>query len=198
MVTAAASPAATPEMMKAPMEDPDIECVFFSSEAIAARVKELGAELVADYGDKAPLMLPVMTGGFMFAADLLRAMRPSPPGMWVESIKANSYFGTESSGDVKISPLNIDMEGRHVLLVEDIVDTGLTLEALRGRVLAEGAASCKIVTLLNKGARRRNGMVPDYMGFECQDQFVVGYGLDFNSQYRELPYIGVLKPEKYM
>jgi hypoxanthine phosphoribosyltransferase len=98
---------------------------------------------------------------------------------------------------VLVNDVTVDIKGRHVVLIEDIVDTGLTLEALKGRVLDAGAASCAIVTLLNKTSRRRNGMHPDYTGFECQDQFVVGYGLDFDSKYRELPYIGVLKPEIY-
>ena len=89
------------------------------------------------------------------------------------------------------------MKGRHVLLVEDIIDTGHTLEKIRAKVMGEGAASCKLVALLNKRERRTNGLQPEYEGFECPNEFVIGYGLDFDSKYRELPYVGVLKPELY-
>ena len=109
-----------------------------------------------------------MTGAYMFAADLMRAIRPPIKGMWVESIKAKSYIGTESCGTVKVNDISIDIKDRHVVLVEDIVDTGLTLQTLKGRVMAAGAASCAIVTLLNKAARRTNGMQPEYAGFECE------------------------------
>lgn len=95
-------------------------------------MNELAADIRRDYADKEPVFLPVMTGAFMFSADLLRAIRPPIKGTWVESVKAKSYFGTETTGDVKVNEITVDVKGRHVLLIEDIVDTGLTLEALKG------------------------------------------------------------------
>ena len=101
----------------------------------------------------------------------------------------------ESSGTVSISGLNTDVVGRNVLLVEDIVDTGLTLEKLKAYFLGLGASSVSIVTLLDKACRRKNGLVPDYVGFTCPDEFVIGYGLDYGGLYRQLPYVGVLDPK---
>lgn len=180
-----------------PVEDPDVAKVLFSEQVIADRVAALGAELAAEYADKAPVILPVMSGAMCFCSDLMRAMRPSPRGTQVESIKSKSYFGNQSSGNVKVHPIEINVEGRHVLLVEDIVDTGLTIAKLKEHAKQAGAASVKMVALLNKGARRVNGMQPEWAGFECEDEFVIGYGMDFDGAYRELPYIGVLKPEVY-
>ena len=180
-----------------PVEDPDVAKVLYSERAIADRVAALGVELAAEYADKAPVVLPVMTGAMCFCSDLLRAMRPSPRGTQVESIKSKSYFGNRSTGNVKVHPIEIDVEGRHVLLVEDIVDTGLTIAKLKEHAEQAGAASVKMVALLNKGARRVNDMQPEWTGFECEDEFVIGYGMDFDGAYRELPYIGVLKPEVY-
>jgi hypoxanthine phosphoribosyltransferase len=135
-----------------------------------------------------------MCGAFVFAADLCRSL--SVPGLQVDCVRASSYGdGTESSGLVKLSGLNSDVSGRHVLLVEDIVDTGLTIEKLKAHLFGLGASSVVVVTLLNKAERRKNGMVPEYVGFECPDEFVVGYGLDYGGKYRELAYIGVMNAE---
>ena len=179
--------------------DVDVLKVILDEDAIAGKVAELGSKIATDYADLKPVLLPVMTGAFVFSADLVRAIRPPPQGMLIESIRASSYLGTTtiSDGEVAIAPLSIDVKGRHVLLVEDIIDTGHTLEKIRAKVMGEGAASCKLVALLNKRERRTNGLQPEYEGFECPNEFVIGYGLDFDSKYRELPYVGVLKPELY-
>ena len=175
--------------------------VLYSPEAIAARVAELGAELAAHYRDLRPVVLPVMSGAMFFGADLARAMRPRPEGMVVETIKAKSYEGTSSTGSVRVSPEagNIDVRGRHVLVVEDIVDTGGTLRTLVDRFAAAGAASVRMVALLDKRAGRDCSVEannPRWSGFEMlANKFVVGYGLDFDGAYRELEYVGVLKPE---
>lgn len=135
-----------------------------------------------------------MCGAFVFAADLLRHV--DIEGLTVDCVRASSYgAGTETSGSVVLSGLTTDVAGRHVLLVEDIVDTGLTLAKLKAKMAELGAASVAVVTLLNKPSRRVNSEVPDYVGFECPDAFVVGYGLDYAGKYRELPFVGVLRPE---
>jgi hypoxanthine phosphoribosyltransferase len=135
-----------------------------------------------------------MCGAFMFAADLCRAM--DVPGLTVDCVRASSYGeGTSSSGSVALSGLTTDVRGRHVLLVEDIVDTGLTIEKLKAHLEGLGAASVRVCTLLNKQSRRKNEMVPEFIGFECPDEFVVGYGLDYAGKYRELPYVGVMRQE---
>lgn len=176
--------------------------VLYSREAIAARVTELGAELAAHYRDLRPVVLPVMSGAMFFGADLARAIRPRPEGMVVETIKAKSYEGTSSTGLVRVSPEanDVDVRGRHVLVVEDIVDTGGTLRTLLERFAAAGAASVRLVALLDKTAGRDCSVRannPHWSGFVVEDKFVVGYGLDFDGAYRELEYVGVLKPERY-
>ena len=176
--------------------------VLYSRDAIAARVTELGAELAAHYRDLRPVVLPVMSGAMFFGADLARAIRPRPEGMVVETIKAKSYEGTSSTGLVRVSPEanDVDVRGRHVLVVEDIVDTGGTLRTLLERFAAAGAASVRLVALLDKTAGRDCSVRannPHWSGFVVEDKFVVGYGLDFDGAYRELEYVGVLKPERY-
>ena len=176
--------------------------VLYSREAIAARVAELGAELAAHYRDLRPVVLPVMSGAMFFGADLARAMRPRPEGTVIETIKAKSYEGTSSTGSVRVSPEagNIDVRGRHVLVVEDIVDTGGTLRTLCDRFAAAGAASVRMVALLDKRAGRDCSVPannPHWSGFVVENTFVVGYGLDFDGAYRELEYVGALKPELY-
>ena len=176
--------------------------VLYSRDAIAARVTELGAELAAHCRDLRPVVLPVMSGAMFFGADLARAIRPRPEGMVVETIKAKSYEGTSSTGLVRVSPEanDVDVRGRHVLVVEDIVDTGGTLRTLLERFAAAGAASVRLVALLDKTAGRDCSVRannPHWSGFVVEDKFVVGYGLDFDGAYRELEYVGVLKPERY-
>ena len=142
------------------------------------------------------VVVGLLRGSFVFIADLVR--RLDLP-VEVDFMTVSSYGDKmESSRQVRIiQDLETPIKRRDVLIVEDIIDTGHTLEKIRAKVMGEGAASCKLVALLNKRERRTNGLQPEYEGFECPNEFVIGYGLDFDSKYRELPYVGVLKPELY-
>jgi hypoxanthine phosphoribosyltransferase len=174
----------------------DIERVYFTEEMIQTRVKELGMQLSEDYKGKVPLLLGVLKGSFIFLADLSRHMDMFCD---IEFIAVSSYgAGTESSGEVRITKaLDSVVEGRHVIIVEDILDTGLTLGFLKEYVLGLNPASLKICTLLDKPSRRKAPLRADYVGFECVDAFYVGYGLDYAGHYRNLPFIGSLKPDIY-
>ncbi|PSC70333.1 hypoxanthine phosphoribosyltransferase [Micractinium conductrix] len=178
----------------------DIGEVLLTPETIAQRVGELGRELAGDYADKRPLVVGTLKGAVVFMADLVRAIEPVPAGLSLEFIRASSYgAGTVSSGKVALGGTlaAADIAGRHVLLVEDIVDSGRTAVALVDHFKAAGAASVKMASLLSKPARRTCAYKPEYLCFEVEDKFVVGYGLDFDEQYRSLPYVGVLRPELY-
>ncbi|CAL8468800.1 g8341 [Coccomyxa elongata] len=160
----------------------------------------MGRELAKDYQDKEPVIIGTLNGAFVFMADLVRAIDPPPDGMQMDFLRASSYVGASTSSEDAVSlglVSKISVTGRHILLVEDIIDTGKTLEEICARLRSQGAASVKTVTLLDKSARRQVDLQPDYKGFECPDEFVVGYGLDYNEHYRSLPYIGVLRPECY-
>ncbi|MBG9941603.1 hypoxanthine phosphoribosyltransferase [Brevibacillus formosus] len=174
----------------------DIEKILLSEEDIAGKVRELGETLAAEYKDKNPLVICVLKGAVIFMADLIRHMN-IPCEM--DFMAVSSYgSGTESSGMVKIlKDLDTSVENRHVLVVEDIMDSGLTLSRLVELLRHREAASVKVVTLLNKPERRKVDISPDYKGYDVPDEFVVGYGLDYAEHYRNLPYIGVLKPEVY-
>lgn len=174
----------------------DIEKVVFSEEQIAARVKELGEELSRDYAGKKPLVICVLKGAFIFMADLVKCMDVP---VELDFMAVSSYgASTKSSGVVRIiKDLDVSVEGRDVLIVEDIIDTGLTLSYLIEVLLGRKANDVKVVTLFDKPARRTTSMEANYKGFVLPDEFIVGYGLDFAEQYRNLPYIGVLKPEIY-
>ena len=171
-----------------------IESQLYSREDIAARVKELGQQLSRDYGDSDPLMVVVLKGSAMFASDLLREMSIS---LQVDYIGTSSYGdATESSGHVRIvKDIDASLQGRHVVILEDIVDTGLTLDYLLRTLHLREPASLKICALLDKPSRRKAEVPVDYIGFSIDDHFVIGYGLDYASRYRNLPYIGVLKLE---
>ena len=174
----------------------DVEEVLLESQSIADRVAELGAQLSADYADRDPVLVSVLKGALIFLADLMRSMDlPSS----IDLMEVSSYgAGTESSGQVRIiKDLSRSIEGRHVIVVEDIIDTGLTLNYLLRYLADKGPASVSIVCLLDKPARRLAEIPIDYTGFTIPDRFVVGYGLDFDERYRNLPYIGVLKPSVY-
>jgi hypoxanthine phosphoribosyltransferase len=180
---------------------PDILSVVYDEQQLAESVSELGRRLAKDYEAKQPLLLGALTGAFVFMADLARAMAPVPAGMTVDFFAASSYgAATVASGDVSVNmaAAKIDVAGRHVLVVEDIIDTGATLKRVVARLQEAGAASVKVAVLLDKAARRKVDIQPDYCALLCPDEFVVGYGLDFNEAYRSLPYVGVLKPELYM
>lgn len=174
----------------------DIEKILLSEKEIEVKVQELGKMLAAEYRDKNPLVICVLKGAVVFMADLIRHM-DIPCEM--DFMAVSSYgSGTESSGMVKIlKDLDTSVQNRHVLVVEDIMDSGLTLSRLVELLRHREAASVKVVTLLNKPERRKVDISPDYSGYDIPDEFVVGYGLDYSEHYRNLPYIGVLKPEVY-
>lgn len=176
----------------------DIAKVLLSEETIQQRVRELGAQIAEDYRDKNPVMICILKGAVIFYTDLLRAM---PIKCSMDFMAVSSYGKrTKSSGEVEIrKDLSHSIENRHVIVVEDIIDSGFTLSYLSRVLRARGALSLKIVTLLDKPSRRAPGITlkTDYHGFEVGDEFVVGYGLDYAETYRNLPYIGVLKPEIY-
>ena len=176
--------------------DQDILKILLSEEEIKARVQELGDQLYDAFHDKNPLFVGVLKGCFIFMADLVRAAQLKSE---LEFIGVSSYQnGTKSSGVVQITrDLQEDINGRDVIILEDILDSGNTLMFLKNYLMAKGAASITIVTLLDKPSRREKAITADYIGFVVPDEFVVGYGLDYAQQYRNMPYIGVLKPEVY-
>lgn len=181
--------------MKSEMEQ-DILKVLVTEEELKARIAELGAELYDRFQGKQPLFLGVLKGSFVFMADLVRACQLQSD---VEFIAVSSYQNaTVSSGRVQIThDLQQDITGRHLIIVEDILDSGNTLAFLKEYFLTKGAASITIVTLLDKPSRREKAVEADLSGFVVPDEFVVGYGLDYCQRYRNVPYIGVLKPEVY-
>lgn len=174
----------------------DIEKVLLSEEAIAAKVKELGAQIAKDYADKNPLIVSVLRGSFVFMADLVRAIDVP---CTVDFMSVSSYgSGTTSSGEVKITKdFDVSIEGRHLIIVEDILDSGRTLSYLMKTLKARGAASIALCTFLDKPERRVVPVEVAYKGFTVPDAFIVGYGLDYDQKYRNLPYVGVLKPSVY-
>ena len=175
----------------------NIEKVLISKEQIRAKVQELAAQLSKEYADKDPVFVGVLKGVVIFFADMVREI--SIP-CEIDFMCLSSYGGTNSSGNVVVKKdLSVDIKGRHVVILEDIYDTGRSLDFTRKYLLSKEPASLKICTLLDKPERRVEGitLVPDYVGFTIPNEFVVGYGLDFNEHYRNLPYVGVLKPEAY-
>lgn len=174
----------------------DIERIFFSEEEINEKVKELGSIISAEFRDKNPLLIGVLKGSFVFMAHLL--MKIDIP-CEVDFMAVSSYGdGTISTGAVKITEdLSHDIENRHVIVVEDILDSGITLNYLTHYLENRKPASITICTLLDKPSRRKTPVKADLIGFECPDVFIVGYGLDYAERYRNLPFIGALKPEIY-
>ena len=175
----------------------DIEKILLTEEQIQAKVKELGAILAEEYRDKNPIFVGVLKGVVIFYADMIRAIN-IPCEM--DFMCVSSYRGTESTGRTMISKdLACDIYGRHVVILEDIFDTGNSLEFICNHLRNKQPASLKICTLLDKPERRKPGVKVqcDWTGFTIPDAFVVGYGLDFNEKYRNLPYVGILKPEAY-
>ena len=173
----------------------DIERILISEEEIQQKVSEMGKKISDDFSDKDPLFVGVLKGCFIFMADLMRYVdiRCS-----MDFMAVSSYSGTSSTGAVKINKdLSEDIEGRHIIIVEDILDSGVTLSYLKQYLMVRKPASISIATLMDKPARRKADIYADYSCFEIPDAFVVGYGLDYNERYRNLPYIGVLKPEIY-
>lgn len=163
--------------------------VMISREEIAKRISELGKQISKEYENEELVVVGVLNGSFMFVADLIREIK-SP--VHLEFMAVSSYSGTESTGEIKV---NLDLKGsiraKHVLIVEDIVDTGLTIKTLRGILQQKGPKSLRLASLLYKPSRNIHKVEIDYLAFEIEDKFVIGYGLDFDGKYRELPYIGV-------
>ena len=176
--------------------DTAIKEVLISEEEIQEKTKELGTILAEEYKDKNPLVVGILKGALPFMADLMKQM---PIFLEYDMMDVSSY-GTAltSSGEVKIvKDLDISIEGRHVIIVEDIIDTGRTLKYLQDILNRRNAASVKIATLLDKPSGRVTDLNVDWKCFDIPDEFVVGYGLDYRENYRNLPYIGILKPEIY-
>ena len=175
----------------------NIEKVLLTEEQIQAKVKEFAAILSKEYADKDPVFVGVLKGVVIFFADIIRNIT-IPCEM--DFMCLSSYGGTNSTGNVAVKKdLSVDIKGRHVVILEDIYDTGNSLTFLHKYLLSKEPASLKICTLLDKPERRKPGitLVPEMIGFTVPNEFVVGYGLDFNEHYRNLPYVGVLKPEAY-
>ncbi len=179
-----------------PLED-NLAKILISSEAIQKRCQELGAQISADYAGQDLLLVCILKGGVIFLSDLSRALTIPHA---IDFMAISSYGGTriESSGIVRIlMDLNTNIEDRHVLIVEDIIDTGRTLQYILENLQTRDPASLKICTLLNKPSRREVPIHVDYLGFDIPNEFVVGYGLDYGEFYRNLSYIGILKAETY-
>ena len=174
----------------------DIERILLSEQEIAQKVTELGAQISRDYADKNPIVLGVLKGSFVFMADLVRAIDVP---CTVDFMSVSSYgAGTTSSGEVKIvKDFDQSVEGRHLIVIEDILDSGRTLSYLMKTLKARGAASIALCTFLDKPERRVVPVEVAYSGFTVPDAFIVGYGLDYDQKYRNLPYVGVLKPSVY-
>jgi hypoxanthine phosphoribosyltransferase len=171
--------------------NPNLEPLY-SAEQIQRRIAELGAEIARDYEGRNPLLIGVLKGACIFISDLLRAIDLK---LGIEFMAISSYgSSTRTSGEVRIvKDLDVAIEGRDILVVEDIVDTGLTLSYLLANLKSRGATSVKLAALLDKHERREREVAIDYLGFSIPDAFVVGYGLDFAERYRNLPYIAVIK-----
>lgn len=174
-----------------------IQEVLLTEQQIQNRIRELGKILTEEYADKKPIVVGVLKGVVVFYADMIRHINVpcQMDFMWV-----SSYEGTDSTGKMNLKrDLSEDVRGRHVLILEDIFDTGNSLDFVYNHILAKEPASLKVCTLLDKPSRRNPKVTAkaDYVGFEIPNAFVVGYGLDYNEYYRNLPYVGILKPEVY-
>ena len=174
----------------------DVEQILYTEEELRRRVKELGSQITADYAGRAPLLISVLRGSYIFMADLTRSIHLD---VTVDFMAVSSYgAGTVSSGQVEIKKdLSDSIEGKHLILVEDILDSGNTLYYLLDVLRARKPASIRICTLMDKPERRTRPIKADYVGFTIPDAFIVGYGLDYAEKYRNLPYVGVLKPSVY-
>ena len=174
----------------------DIQSILISAEEIQSEVARIGAQISKDCEGKEPIFVGDLKGCFIFMADLMRYVTIKCS---MDFMAVSSYSGTTSTGAVKINKdLSQDIEGRHLILVEDILDSGVTLNYLKNYLMVRRPASVTVATLMDKPARRKADIYADYSCFEIPDAFVVGYGLDYNEKYRNLPYIGVLKPQIYL
>ena len=173
---------------------PDVKEILFDEKQIADRVTELGKRLSQDYQGQEVVVISVLTGAMPFTTDLLRKMEGN---IILDTMIASSYgSSTVSCGQVKISKdMKIDINNRHVLLVDDVFDTGLTMSLLVEKLKERNPKSIKSCVFLDKPSRRKVDYAPDYVGYEIPDAFVIGYGLDYAERYRELPYIGIINPD---
>ncbi|MBE6924509.1 MAG: hypoxanthine phosphoribosyltransferase [Ruminococcaceae bacterium] len=177
--------------------DKDIQEVLFTADQIQERIRQLGQELTRDYEGKFPVVVGVLKGVVVFYADMVRQIQTH---CQMDFMTISSYQGTQSTGNMVVKgDISADLKGRHVLVLEDIYDTGNSLTFVREHLLSKEPASLKICTLFDKPERRKPGITlqADYVGFTIPNAFVVGYGLDYNEKYRNLPYVGILKPEIY-
>lgn len=175
----------------------DVEEILFSKEEISDKVKEIGKQISTDYNkDDEIVVVGVLKGANVFMADLIREIDIP---VYIDFMAVSSYgYSTESSGVVRIlKDLDLEIEGKHILIIEDIIDTGLTLKYLTDNLKARNIKSLKICTLLDKPKRRKCDLNIDYVGFEIPDKFIVGYGIDYGEKYRNLPFIASLKEEAY-
>lgn len=173
---------------------PDILKVLLDEQTLRARIRELGAQISRDYAGRKLLVVGVLKGSLIFMADLLRVIDPGVD-VQVDFVAVTSYAGTASTGTIRVLlDLRENPEGRDVLVVEDIVDTGLTLTSLTETLRARRPKSLEVCTLLDKPDCRKTPFSPKYVGFKIPNEFVVGFGLDFDESYRQLPYVGVLRP----
>ncbi len=176
----------------------DISRILIPRETIARRVRELAGEIASTYGDEASglLLVPILSGSLIFTADLMREL---PFVMRIAVLSVSSYRGASTQGGTPniVQDLKLDIRGRHVLVVDDILDTGNTLRMVMGKLAERGPASLRMCVLLRKKDKAPSDLKADFVGFDIDDVFVVGYGLDYNDQYRNWPEIAVLKPELY-
>ena len=175
----------------------DMQEILLTEEQIQAKVKELATQIAEEYADKNPIFIGVLKGVVIFFADMVRNINIPCE---IDFMSIASYSGTTTTGRTEIrKDVSVDIKGRHVVILEDIFDTGTSLTYTVNHLLNKQPASLKVCTFLDKPERRRPGITlkPDYTGYVIPNKFVVGYGLDFNEHYRNLPYIGVLKPEIY-
>ena len=174
----------------------DVLRVLLSEDEIREKVRELGGKITADYKNSNLMLVTVLKGAVVFLADLMRQIDVPAE---IDFMVVSSYgSGVKSSGVVKIvKDLDVPLAGKDILIVEDILDSGLTLSYIKELLESRGARSIRIATLLDKPSRRKVDLQADYIGFSVPDEFVIGYGLDYDEKYRNLPYIGILKPEVY-
>ncbi len=174
----------------------DISKILFTNETIVERCRELGAQITADYAkDKAPILVSILKGSCFFLAEVAKNIDLN---VELDFMDIASYSGTNSTGNIKIlMDLDRDVNDENILIIEDIIDTGATLKKVKDLLESRGARSVRIAALLDKAERREKEVEVNYVGFKCPNEFVVGFGLDYDQKYRNLPYIGVLKEEIY-